>query len=100
MCFSGARRPRGSPRASGRPSARRRAWRGGRLESLGVGSAGRRRGRRTRLPVVVVVPLLAACAVGPRYRRPVVPTPATTRGPHGPEYAVSLAEHTWWVYFP
>ncbi|TMB15414.1 MAG: efflux transporter outer membrane subunit [Deltaproteobacteria bacterium] len=97
MCFSGARRPRGSPRASGRPSARRRAWRGGRLESLGVGSAGRSRGR-PRLSVVAVA-VLAACALGPSYRRPVVPTPETTRGQHGPADPASLADSPWWAIF-
>src|SRR2546426_759514 len=97
MCFSGARRPRGSPRASGRPSARRRAWRGGRLESLGVGSAGRSRGR-PRLSVVAVT-VLAACAVGPSYRRPVVPTPETTRGQRAPADPASLADSPWWAIF-
>src|SRR5437016_8147451 len=98
MCFSGARRPRGSPRASGRPSARRRAWRGGRLESLGVGSAGRSRGRRPRLSVVAVA-FLAACALGPSYRRPVVPTTETTRGQRGPADPASLADSPWWAIF-
>src|SRR5437764_10209259 len=98
MCFSGARRPRGSPRASGRPSARRRVWRGGRLESLGVGSAGGSRGRRPRLSVVAVA-FLAACALGPRYRRPAVPTPETTRGQHGPADPASLADSPWWAVF-
>src|SRR6184192_3338788 len=98
MCFSGARRPRGSPRASGRPSTRRRAWRGGRLESLGVGSAGWSRGRRPRLSVVAVA-FLAACALGPSYRRPVVPTPETTRGQRGPADPASLADSPWWAIF-
>src|SRR5437016_7547970 len=98
MCFSGARRPRGSPRASGRPSARRRAWRGGRLESLGVGSAGGSRGRRPRLSVVAVA-FLAACALGPSYRPPVVPTPETTRAQRGPADPASLADSPWWAVF-
>src|SRR5205814_8823825 len=54
---------------------------------------------RTHLLVVVVVPLLAACAVGPRYRRPAVPTPETTRGQPGPADAASLADAPWWAIF-
>src|SRR5436309_8921198 len=49
--------------------------------------------------VVVLVPLLAACALGPRYRRPAVPTPETTRGEHGPGDAASLADSPWWAIF-
>ncbi len=64
-----------------------------------MGSAGRTRGCRTRLSVVVVLPLLAACALGPRYRRPAVPTPETTRGEHGPGDAASLADSPWWAIF-
>jgi len=64
-----------------------------------VGSAGRTRGCRTRLSVVVVLPLLAACALGPRYRRPAVPTPETTRGERGPGDAASLADSPWWAIF-
>src|SRR5882724_6425006 len=52
-----------------------------------------------RLPVVVVLPLLAACAVGPRYRRPAVPTPETTRGQRVPGDAASLADSPWWAIF-
>jgi multidrug efflux system outer membrane protein len=47
----------------------------------------------------VVVPLLAACALGPRYRRPAVPTPETTRGQHGPADPASLADLPWWAVF-
>src|SRR3989475_5855901 len=52
-----------------------------------------------RLSVVVVLPLLAACAVGPSYRRPPVPTPETTRGERGPGDAASLADSPWWAIF-
>jgi len=52
-----------------------------------------------RLSVVVVLPLLAACAVGPSYRRPAVPTPETTRGERGPGDAASLADSPWWAIF-
>jgi len=58
-----------------------------------------RRGRGTRLSVAVVMPLLAACAVGPRYRRPAVATPETTRGQLGPADPASLADSPWWVVF-
>src|SRR5438094_1351580 len=95
MWFSGARRPRGPSQASGRRSARRRACRRRRSESSGVG----RRGRGTRLSVALAVPLLAACAVGPRYRRPAVPTPETTRGQRGPADPASLADSPWWAVF-
>src|SRR5206468_1440590 len=93
--FSGARRPRGPSLASGRRSARRRACRRRRPESSGVG----RRGRGRRLWVALAVPLLAACAVGPRYRRPAVPTPETTRGQRGPADPASLADSPWWAVF-
>src|SRR5207247_11065379 len=52
-----------------------------------------------RFSVVVLVPLLAACALGPRYRRPAVPTPETTRGERGPGDAASLADSPWWALF-
>src|SRR2546427_6831919 len=52
-----------------------------------------------RLSVVVVLPLLAACAVGPSYRRPAVPTPETTRGQSAPADATSLADAPWWAIF-
>jgi len=64
-----------------------------------VGSAQRTRGCRMRFSVVVLVPLLAACALGPRYRRPAVPTPETTRGERGPGDAASLADSPWWAIF-
>src|SRR5207245_3548971 len=52
-----------------------------------------------RFSVVVLVPLLAACALGPRYRRPTVPTPETTRGQRGPADPASLADLPWWAVF-
>jgi len=58
-----------------------------------------RRGRGRRLWVALAVPLLAACAVGPRYRRPAVPTPETTRGQRGPADPASLADSPWWAVF-
>src|SRR5205814_8499656 len=97
--FSGAPRPGAPSRASRCPSARRRACRRGQLESSGVGSAGRTRGCRTRLSIVAAMPLLAACAVGPRYHRPAVPTPETTRGERGPADPASLADAPWWAIF-
>ena len=42
---------------------------------------------------------LAACAVGPTYRRPEVPTPAVTRGQHDPTDVASLADLPWWEVF-
>ena len=56
------------------------------------------RGRTvSALPLTLV--LLAACAVGPRYRRPAVAAPEVTRGQHGPPDAASLADLPWWVVF-
>jgi multidrug efflux system outer membrane protein len=69
------------------------------VENSGVGSAGPSRGRRARLSVVVAVPFLAACALGPSYRRPAVPTPEATRGQHGPTEPASLADSPWWAIF-
>jgi multidrug efflux system outer membrane protein len=45
------------------------------------------------------VSLLAACALGPRYRRPAVATPEVTRGQHGPTDSASLADLSWWAVF-
>ncbi len=42
---------------------------------------------------------LAACAVGPNYRRPEVAVPAATRGASGPAQAASLADEAWWDVF-
>jgi len=52
-----------------------------------------------RCAVAAALPLLAACAVGPRYRRPAVATPETTRGEHGPTDPASLADSPWWAVF-
>jgi multidrug efflux system outer membrane protein len=43
--------------------------------------------------------LLAGCAVGPNYKRPVVDAPAVTRGQIGPAEAESLADAPWWQVF-
>jgi multidrug efflux system outer membrane protein len=43
--------------------------------------------------------LLAGCAVGPNYRRPVVDVPSETRGQLGPAEADSLADLAWWEVF-
>jgi multidrug efflux system outer membrane protein len=45
------------------------------------------------------MPLLAACAVGPNYRRPAVPVPETTRGQRAPADPASLADAPWWAVF-
>jgi multidrug efflux system outer membrane protein len=49
--------------------------------------------------VIVVLPFLAACALGPSYRRPPVPIPETTRGQRGPADPASLADSPWWAVF-
>ena len=49
--------------------------------------------------LAAALPLLAACAVGPNYRRPAVPVPETTRGEHGPTDPASLADSPWWAVF-
>lgn len=43
--------------------------------------------------------LLAGCAVGPNYRRPVTTVPETHRGQLGPAEAASLADRPWWEVF-
>ncbi len=53
----------------------------------------------TRIALVLAVTLLAACALGPRYKRPDVPIPATTRGERGPAEPTSLADAPWWQVF-
>src|SRR5262245_11586989 len=45
------------------------------------------------------MPLLAACAVGPRYRRPAVSVPEATPGERGPTDPASLADAPWWEIF-
>lgn len=42
---------------------------------------------------------LGACTVGPDYRRPMVPTPATFRGQTDGDQPESLGELTWWRVF-
>jgi multidrug efflux system outer membrane protein len=64
-----------------------------------VSSAAPRRGRRTRLSLVAALPFIAACAVGPNYRRPAVPTPEATRGEPGAPDPSSLADEPWWAIF-
>ena len=54
---------------------------------------------RQRLALVLVMPVVAGCALGPRYRRPTVPTPETTRGQHGAAESASLADLPWWAVF-
>jgi len=51
------------------------------------------------LTVVLALPLLAACALGPNYRRPAVDAPAVTRGQPGPSDPASLADLPWWQVF-
>jgi multidrug efflux system outer membrane protein len=48
---------------------------------------------------VLSLPFVAACALGPRYRRPAVPTPETTRGQPGSADPASLADLPWWAVF-
>src|SRR5262245_7588337 len=43
--------------------------------------------------------LLGACTVGPDYRRPAVPTPATFRGQTDPVAPASLGDLSWWRIF-
>jgi len=54
------------------------------------------------LPVAALV-LLAACTVGPNYRRPIVDTPGTYRGnttePSGAPTAQSIGDEKWWNVF-
>lgn len=52
-----------------------------------------------RSALAVALLLLAACALGPRYRRPPLATPETTRGEHAPPGAASLADSPWWAVF-
>src|SRR4051794_39941434 len=66
-----------------------------------------RSGRRVPSPRLVsgIACLLASalaldgCTVGPDYRRPQYPTPATFRGEAGPEGAPSVADLGWWRVF-
>src|SRR5262245_15489823 len=59
-----------------------------------------RLGRPPRGVLAIVATLVVAgCAVGPNYRRPVVRTPVTTRGQVTPTDTVSLADLPWWAVF-
>jgi multidrug efflux system outer membrane protein len=64
-----------------------------------VDSARPRNGRPVRGLLVLTLSFLAACAVGPNYRRPAVATPEATRGQRGPSDTASLADLPWWVVF-
>jgi multidrug efflux system outer membrane protein len=59
--------------------------------------------RQGLLVLGVSLSLLSACAVGPNYKRPVVPTPPSYRGPEPPQAApvdrASLADLPWWQVF-
>ena len=59
----------------------------------------RRRGRVGPLVVALAIPLVAACAIGPRYRRPDVATPPSTHGQRAPADVASLADLPWWEIF-
>src|SRR5262245_52956887 len=48
---------------------------------------------------LVVALVLSACTVGPNYRRPDYPVPATFRGQPAPEAAGSFADVVWWRVF-
>ena len=52
-----------------------------------------------RIAACVAPALLAACAVGPDYRRPEVDTPAVTRGQPAPTDPESVADLPWWEVF-
>jgi multidrug efflux system outer membrane protein len=49
--------------------------------------------------LVMAALALGACTVGPDYRRPQYPTPATFRGQAAPEAAPSVADLAWWRVF-
>jgi multidrug efflux system outer membrane protein len=55
--------------------------------------------RLAHLAIAAAAASLVACAVGPNYRRPDVPTPSVTRGEHGPPDEGSLADLPWWAVF-
>lgn len=52
-----------------------------------------------RLAPTLLFAVLAACAVGPNYKRPTVPEPPNHRGLLGPAQAESLADAPWWEVF-
>jgi multidrug efflux system outer membrane protein len=49
-----------------------------------------------RLLIVLLASLLAACALGPNYKRPEVKTPTAFRGQAAPLDGKSLADLAWW----
>ena len=49
-----------------------------------------------RLLIVLLGSLLAACSLGPNYKRPEVKTPAAFRGQNAPLDSKSLADLAWW----
>jgi multidrug efflux system outer membrane protein len=51
------------------------------------------------LAVLVTLPFVASCALGPNYKRPTVDTPQETRGQQGPLDHASLADLPWWAVF-
>jgi outer membrane protein, multidrug efflux system len=53
-----------------------------------------------RLALLAPALLLAACTVGPDYKRPAVDTPPDFRGAMAPSTEPSLAEVQWWQIFP
>jgi len=56
---------------------------------------------KTRLSIIVIAGLLAACTVGPNYRRPVVKPPDVFRGadPAVASDPTSLADLKWFEVF-
>jgi multidrug efflux system outer membrane protein len=52
-----------------------------------------------QLVAVLALPLVAACALGPNYRRPEVETPPVTRGQPAPTDPESIADMPWWAVF-
>jgi multidrug efflux system outer membrane protein len=56
-------------------------------------------GRQPIVWLLTTALVLGACTVGPDYRRPVVPTPATFRGQTEDELSQSLGDLTWWRVF-
>jgi len=55
--------------------------------------------RGSRLWLVALALCLGACTVGPDYRRPAVPTPATFRGQPEGDSQLSLGDLAWWRLF-
>jgi multidrug efflux system outer membrane protein len=55
--------------------------------------------RSARVCWLLAPALLVACALGPRYRRPEVVTPAVTRGQPAPTDPESVADLPWWAVF-